>query len=312
LYSRSVLLSTRSNNVSQNKHGGRRLVQPAAAAVISSFLLLMKNQTAKLEIEGADIRLTDNFICLTDMCKNFPRGTNLLGDWLRNRNTLEYIKTWEQLNNPNFKTSEFAGFENQAGLNTFHVYAGELIDTCNVACLKVSKGRYGGTYGILEVAFHFAMWLSPKFHLLVVGQYLQLLEEKYGNEAIQWKVRRELSKVNYHLHTEAVRQNMPPRLGRVEQGIKYASEADLLNMALFGMTAAQWRLQNLEKQGNLRDYASTVQLLVLANLENLNAEYLKSGLSSDERLQLLNERAIEQMDLLLRYEAGSKLTGGNS
>ena len=266
----------------------------------------MKTQNSTLLIEGEPIRLTDNFICLTDMCKGFPRGTNLLGDWLRNRNTLEYIKTWEQLNNHNFKTSEFAGFESQAGLNTFHVYAGELIETCQVRSLRVSKGRYGGTYGILEVAFHFAMWLSPKFHLLIVGQYLQLLEEKYGNEAIQWKVRRELSKVNYRLHTEAVKQLMPPRLDRLGQSFVYANEADLLNLALFGLTAAQWRNQNPDLEGNIRDHASTEQLLVLANLENLNAEYMKSGLSADERLRLLNERAIEQLDLLLKYEAGKK------
>ena len=285
------------------------MMWPATIAVILSFYH-MKNQTTKLEIEGAEIRLTDNFICLTDMCNGFKGDSTLIADWLRNRNTLEYIKTWEQINNPNFNYGEFAIIENKSGLNTFKVSAGELVETCNVACLKVSKGRYGGTYGILEVSFHFAMWLSPKFHLLVVGQYLQLLEEKYGNEAIEWKVRRELSKVNYRLHTEAVRQNMPPRLDRIEQGLKYASEADLLNMALFGMTAAQWRQQNPDKQGNLRDYASTVQLLVLANLENLNAEYMKSGLSSEERLHLLNERAIEQMDLLLRYEAGNKLSRG--
>jgi hypothetical protein len=137
-----------------------------------------------------------------------------------------------------------------------------------------------------------------------------LLEEKYGNEAIQWKVRRELSKVNYRLHTEAVRQFIPPRLGKVEQGLFYANEADLLNLALFGMTAAQWRKQNPGKEGNLRDHASTEQLLVLANLENLNAEYIKAGLDADERLHLLNERAIEQLDLLLKYEVGKKFIGG--
>jgi hypothetical protein len=221
---------------------------------------------------------------------------------------LEYIKTWEQINNPGFNYGEFAIIENKSGLNTFKVSAGELVESCGVRCLQVSKGRYGGTYGVLEVAFHFAMWLSPKFHLLVVGQYLQLLEEKYGSEAIQWKVRRELSKVNYHIHTEAVKQVMPPRLGRIEQGFRYANEADLLNLALFGITAAQWRLENPDQKGNIRDHASTEQLLVLANLENLNAEYLKNGLDSMERLRLLNERAIEQMELLLRYEAGKKLT----
>jgi KilA-N domain len=267
----------------------------------------MKNKSTTLQVEGSSIRLNDNFISLTDMCKHFPRGTNLLSDWLRNRNTLEYIKTWEQLNNLNFKTSEFAGFENQAGLNTFHVYAGDLVETCGVRCLQVSKGRYGGTFGVLEVAFHFAMWLSPKFHLLVVGQYLQLLEEKYGSEAIQWKLRRELSKVNYHIHTDAVKQTMPPKLGSIEQGFRYANEADLLNLALFGTTAAQWRLENTDLQGNIRDHATTEQLLVLANLKNLNAEYLKNGLDSFERLRLLNERAIEQMDLLLRYDAGKKI-----
>lgn len=257
-------------------------------------------------IEGNPIRLIDNFVCLTDMCKGFPRGTSLLQDWLRNRNTLEYLKTWESLNNKDFKTSEFAGFENRSGLNTFHISAGELIKSCNVICLKTSKGRYGGTYSVLEVAFHFAMWLSPKFHLLVVGQYLQMLEEKYGNDAINWKVRRELSKVNYRLHTEAVKQMMPPQLDKIGQKYVYANEADLLNLAVFGITASQWRIQNPNEKGNIRDHASTEQLLVLANLENLNAEYLKAGLDADERLHLLNDKAIEQMDLLIKYEAGKK------
>jgi hypothetical protein len=266
----------------------------------------MKTENSTLLIEGEPVRLTDNFICLTDMCKGFKGDSTLIADWLRNRNTLEYLKTWEQVNNPDFNYGEFAIIENRSGLNTFKVSAGELIESCNLQCLKVSRGKYGGTYGILEVAFHFAMWLSPKFHLLIVGQYLQLLEEKYGNEAIQWKVRRELSKVNYRLHTEAVKQLMPPRLDRLQQGFVYANEADLLNLALFGVTAVQWRIQNPDLEGNIRDHASTEQLLVLANLENLNAEYLKNGLNADERLRLLNERAIEQLDLLLKYEAGKK------
>lgn len=129
-------------------------------------------------IEGEEVRQTDNYSYLTEMCKGFPRGNHLIGDWLRNRNTREYPKTWEQLNTPGFKTSEFAGFESPSGLNTFHVYAGDMIEKCSVQSLRVSKGRYGGTFGILEVAFHFAMWLSPKFHLLVVGQYQNLMEEK--------------------------------------------------------------------------------------------------------------------------------------
>jgi hypothetical protein len=271
----------------------------------------MKKQTNVLIIGESNIRMREDFISLTDMCKGFeaPPDT-LLERWLRLKYTVEYIGKWEMLHNPEFKPSEFEGLFNQAGTNTFHLSVKKWVEATAAIGIISKKGRGGGTYAHKDIAFQFASWLSVDFHLLLIKEYQSLLEEKYGQEAIEWKVRRTLAKVNYRLHTEAVKSLIPPRMDKSAQRYQYANEADLINLALFGMTASNWRIQNPKKEGNMRDHASTEQLLVLANLENLNAEYIKSGLGADERLRLLNERAIEQLDLLLRYEAGNKLMAG--
>lgn len=272
----------------------------------------MKNQAKSILVQGNAIRLQADFISLTDMCIGFDSPSDaLLERWLRQKYTVEYIGKWELLHNPDFDSIEFESFFNQAGSNTFYLSVTKWVKATAAKGIVSKKGRGGGTFAHRDIAFQFASWLSVDFHLLLIKEYQVLLEEKFGKEAIDWKVKRTLAKVNYFLHTEAVKSLMPPRLNKSESGFFYANEADLLNMALFGMTASQWRAQNPDKQGNLRDYASTEQLLVLANLENLNAEYIKSSLNAQERLSLLNERAIEQLDLLMRYEAGKKFVEGN-
>jgi hypothetical protein len=271
----------------------------------------MKSQTTTLLVKGATIRLQADFISLTDMCAGFegPPDT-LLERWLRQKYTVEYIGKWEMLYNPEFNPSEFELLFNRAGSNTFYLSVSKWAEATGAIGMVSKKGRGGGTYAHKDIAFQFASWLSVDFHLLLVKEYQVLLEEKYGQEALEWKVRRTLAKVNYHLHTEAVKSLLPPRISKSAEGFFYANEADLLNAALFGVSAKEWKAQNPEKQGNIRDHASTEQLLVLANLENLNAEYIKSGMNANERLALLNERAIEQLDLLLRYEAGKKFIEG--
>jgi len=271
----------------------------------------MKNQSTTILVKGTAIRLQSDFISLTDMCSGFDSPSDtLLERWLRQKYTVEYIGKWEMLHNPGFKPAEFEVLFSQAGSNTFYLSVSKWVGATAAIGIISKKGRGGGTYAHKDIAFQFASWLSVDFHLLLVKEYQVLLEEKYGQEALEWKVRRTLAKVNYHLHTEAVKSLLPPRIEKSAEGFFYANEADLLNLALFGMTAKDWKAQNPDKQGNMRDYASTEQLLVLANLENLNAEYIKSGMNASERLALLNERAIEQLDLLMRYEAGRKFVEG--
>ena len=255
-------------------------------------------------VEGTEIRLlTDNqndFISLTDLTQNFEGGAGLVEKWFRNRNTVEFLGMWEKIYNPQFSEAAFKEIANQAGLNTFMLSAKKWIERTGAVGITAKAGRGGGTYAHKDIALEFCTWLSPLFKLYVVREFDRLKHEEYEQLALEWNVKRTLAKINYRIHTDAVKMHLiPPRITNPKQaGIVYASEADMLNIALFGFTAKQWQAMNSELKGNVRDYASAEQLLVLANLENLNAHFIKEGLSQDERLEKLNEVAIYQMGLL--------------
>jgi len=255
-------------------------------------------------VEGTEIRLlTDNqndFISLTDLTQNFEGGAGLVEKWFRNRNTVEFLGMWEKIYNPQFNEAAFKEIASQAGLNTFMLSAKKWIERTGAVGITAKAGRGGGTFAHKDIALEFCTWLSPLFKLYVVREFDRLKHEEYEQLALEWNVKRTLAKINYRIHTEAVKMHLiPPRISNPKRaGIVYASEADMLNIALFGFTAKQWQAMNPELKGNVRDYASAEQLLVLANLENLNAHFIKEGLSQDERLEKLNEVAIYQMGLL--------------
>ena len=228
-------------------------------------------------------------------------GDFFVTDWLRNRNTLEYIGIWEKLYNPDFNYGEFATIRNQAGLNRFKISVKEFVSRTNAISLQAKAGRYGGTYAHTDISFEFAMWISPEFKIFIVKEFQRLKEEE--QKAIGWSAKRELSKINYHIHTDAVRANLiPEEVDAYHGSLIYAEEADVLNVALFGMTAKEWREANPEKKGNMRDYATINQLICLSNLENLNAVFISDGILQRERLRRLNQIAICQMSILEEVE----------
>lgn len=237
-----------------------------------------------------------DYICLTDMIKA-KDGDFFISDWLRNRNTLEFIGIWEHLNNPDFNYGEFATIKNKSGLNNFKTSAKELIERANVVCLIAKTGRCGGTYAHKDIAFEFAMWISPEFKLYLIKEFQRLKENEQKQSG--WTAKRELAKINYHIHTDAIKQNLiPPELTPEQKSFVYADEADMLNVAMFGMTARQWRDNNPRQKGNIRDYATVNQLICLSNMENLNAVFINEGFPQRERLEKLNRIAIEQMKVL--------------
>ena len=220
---------------------------------------------------------------------------------LRNKNTLEYIGIWEKVYNPNFNYGEFAIIKNQAGLNRFKISVKEFVSKTNAISLYAKTGRYGGTYAHKDIAFEFAMWISPEFKIYIVKEFQRLKEEEL--KLVGWTARRELSKINYHIHTDAIKNNLIPKeITSAEVNVIYANEADVLNVALFGKTAKMWREENPDLKGNIRDYASIEQLIVLINLESMNSELIKIGLSQSERVLHLNKMAIEQLTILSKYD----------
>ena len=254
------------------------------------------------EINVLDTKITyfnmdnDDYISLTDMLKS-KDGDFFISDWLRNRNTIEFLGIWEELHNPAFNYGEFAIIKSQAGLNSYKLSVKEWVNKTNSIGIVAKTGRYGGTYAHKDIAFEFGMWISPKFKLLLIKEFERLKAEE--QKQIGWNAKRELSKINYKIHTDAIKKNLIPKeLTKYETSIVYAEEADVLNMALFGMTAKQWRNKNQDKQGNIRDYASINELICLANLENINSIYINEGISQGERLIRLNKIAISQMQIL--------------
>ena len=265
---------------------------------------------SKIKVLGTDISYyqynEDDYISLTDMVKNVENGLALIEKWLRNKNTIEFLGIWEEIYNPDFNSLEFEGIKNQAGLNRFVLSVKQWTEKTKSKGIIAKAGRYGGTYAHKDIAFEFASWVSPKFKLYLIKEFQRLKDEE--RKQLGWDIRRNLAKINYRIHTDAIKENLIPKeLTKTQIEIIYASEADVLNMALFGMTAKQWRDNNSDKKGNIRDYADVSQLVCLANLENFNALFIGEGLPQDKRLLKLNKIAIRQMELLAEDRIVKKL-----
>jgi hypothetical protein len=241
----------------------------------------------------------DDFISLTDIARyrDSERTDYIIQNWFRNRNTIEFLGIWEKLNNPEFNPIGFDGIRNQSGLNSFVLTAKRWIEGTGAIGIVSKAGRYGGTYAHKDIAFEFASWVSVEFKLYLIKEFQRLKEEE--RKTLGWDIKRNLARINYRIHTDAIKAHLiPERLSPKQTSIVYASEADVLNLALFGITAADWRASNPDKDGNIRDYADASQLICLSNLENLNAIFIAEGLSQEKRLQRLNKIAIHQMTIL--------------
>jgi hypothetical protein len=272
---------------------------------INTVLFMAKG--TKINVNETQITvITENkidFISLTDMTSGFNEGSGLIGKWITNKNTLEYVGIWEKINNPHFNYPEFGVIENEAGVNRFIMSVGQWIKRTNAMGLIVKSGRFGGTYAHKDIAFHFAMWLSPEFQIYLVNEFQRLKEDENDRLKLNWNFQRTLAKVNYHIQTDAIKENLiPAELTKNQISFIYANEADILNMALFGKTAQQWRSENPNAEGNIRDMSTIEQLVVLSNLESINAMLIHQGLSQQERLIQLNQMAITQMKSLLNHQ----------
>jgi KilA-N domain len=264
-----------------------------------------------INIEGKEIAIIsqkdDDFISLTDMAKSQMQEAIII-KWLSLKSTIEYLGEWEALYNPDFNYTEFGTIKNSAGSNNFALSVKQWIESTGANGLTAKAGRYGGTYAHKDIAFHFGMWISPKFQLLLVKEYQRLKADESERLNLNWNLQRTLAKVNYRIHTDAIKANLLPKeLTQKEASVVYASEADLLNMALFGKTAAIWRKANTNAEGNIRDYATLEQLVVLTNLESLNAVLISKGLPAPDRLLQLNKIAIQQLKTLLNNTSLKKL-----
>jgi hypothetical protein len=264
---------------------------------------------AKITVKDTEVTVLkindEDYLSLTDMIRA-KDGEFFVTSWLRNRNTLEYIGIWEKVYNPDFNYVEFDIIKSQAGLNSFRASVKDLIEKANITSLQARTGRYGGTYAHKDIAFEFAMWISPEFKIYVVKEFQRLKEQEQAQ--LGWSAKRELAKINYHIHTDAIKKNLiPAELTAKQTSIIYASEADVLNVALFGMTAKDWRDANPDLKGNIRDYATINELICLSNMENLNAVFISEGLPQRERLVKLNQIAIQQMRVLAEVESRKML-----
>ena len=249
-----------------------------------------------------------DYISLTDMTTSFREGSGLIGKWISNKNTLEYLGVWEKINNLNFNYPEFGVIEQEAGTNRFIMSVGQWIDRTKSVGMIAKAGRYGGTFAHKDIAFHFAMWLSPEFQIYLVNEFQRLKDDENSRLKLEWNLQRTLAKVNYQIHTDAIKENLIPKeITKQQASFVYANEADLLNVALFGITAKEWRDSNSEKNGNIRDHATLVQLVVLSNMESINALLIQQNFPQNERLLQLNKVAIAQMKSLSESNAMSKL-----
>jgi len=266
----------------------------------------------KISVNGNEITIINingmDFISLTDMVKTFGDDI-VMYNWLRNRNTIEFLGIWEQIYNPNFKPLEFDRFKKQSGLNSFNLSPKKWITKTGAIGLISKSGRYkGGTFAHKDIAFEFATWLSSEFKLYLIKEFQRLKEEENNSLKLDWNLQRTLAKINYKIHTDAIKEKLiPAELSKKQITSKYANEADLLNVALFGITAGEWRDKNTNKDGNIRDYATLEQLVVLSNLESINSALIHQGLTQDDRIRELNRLAIIQMKSLLKSPSFKKL-----
>ena len=265
---------------------------------------------SKINVEGSEISIIaiddKDYISLTDIVRNTENGLALIEKWLRNKNTIEFLGIWEEMYNPDFNSLEFEGIKNEAGLNRFVLSVKQWVEKTNSIGIVAKAGRYGGTYAHKDIAFEFASWVSPYFKLYLIKEFERLKEEE--QKKLGWDIKRNLAKINYRIHTDAIKNNLiPEKLPKEKINFIYANEADILNMALFGMTAKEWRDENPNLKGNIRDYADISQLVCLSNLENLNAVFINEGMKQSDRLEKLNSIAIEQMKILSEAESVKKL-----
>jgi hypothetical protein len=265
---------------------------------------MSKAKRINIEVQGTTIGILSrpggDYISLTDMVRNFDGAGALIEQWLKNKDTVLFLGIWERINNPSFNSLEFEGIKNEAGRNSFFLSAKKWIDLTGAQGLIASAGRYGGTYAHKDIAFEFGSWLSPEFKLYLIVEFQRLKDEENERLKLEWNLQRTLAKINYRIHTDAIKETLiPPTVTKAQASLTYASEADLLNVALFGQTAKQWRDAHPDAEGNLRDHAPLEQLVVLTNLESLNSVLIRQGLPAPERLLKLNEIAITQMRTLL-------------
>lgn len=273
----------------------------------------MDNKEQSLTVQGISVHVTqrndEDYISLTDMVSGFEGGKTLIGAWLRNKNTIEFLGVWERINNPNFNDIEFDVIREQAGLNRFTLSVEKWSKMTGGIGLISKNGRYGGTFAHKDIAFEFGAWLSPEFKLYLIKEFQRLKDSEISSGKLEWNIRRALTKANYRIHTNAIRTYLiPPQISKTEEGYIYASEADLLNIALFGQTAKEWKTSNPDKEGSVRDNAAVEQLVVLASLESQNALLIEQNKSQQERLVILNNLAIKQMKALVDNPSVKKLS----
>ena len=268
---------------------------------------MKKFSDKKVKILGTEVAFylekKEDYISLTDIAryKDQERSDYVVQNWLRSRNTIEFLGFWEKINNQSFNSIEFDGFRKMAGLNSFILTPKQWIEKTRAIGITSQSGRYGGTFAHKDIAFEFASWISVEFKLFLIKEFQRLKEEENERKALGWDIKRNLTKINYKIHTDAIQKHLiPEKISRDEEKIIYASEADILNLALFGMTAKEWKIKNPDLEGNMRDYADVFQLVCLSNLENINELFIKEGIDKVQRLEKLNAIAIEQMTILTK------------
>lgn len=282
----------------------------------NTIVMAKKEQKKKIKVQDAEINLlireSGEYVNLTDMARKFNERTDVvIQRWLRNRNTIEFLAIWEQLNNPDFNPTHLDGIRSDLSLNSYVLSSKQWISMTGAIGIEARAGRYGGTYAHTDIAMEFGTWLSPVFKMYLIKEFQRLKEEEAETKNLEWNIRRIMAKANYRIQTEAVRKHLiPPKLKSTKfEGKYYASEADVINVALFGLTARQWKAANPKKSGNMRDHATHEQLLVLSNLQSLNAKLMKWDCDQEQRLQILNESAIEEMNILISSQSLKGLPG---